>query len=468
MPPRATRCRAVLILSSVTVISVAPAETLTYGIDAGVAESDNVTLVHTDKISQTMAVLDADFDVKHLSSLLTVDAKGNFTDLDYLQHAYGNQLIGRFDGSAVVALMPQRLTWTLQEHFGQMALDPFTPLTPTNQENVNFLSTGPDLTLRFGGTEFLNISARVSRVTFTGNPFNSDRGSGSVAWGVDLSARSSLSVNLDSERVLFDNTAVNSDFDRSNAFLRYELEGARTELTADLGATRVTQSGSAIIPGGTAFSPGGAMINSGSSASSGGLAKLTLSRRLSASAKLTLTGGHDLTDASGNFSQPQSGASGGISATPAAATSANYLINYGSVGWQYERNRTTFGLSGRYERDSHPGQPLLDTTLRTGEFRVQRQMTRTFGVQLMGRIYQSEYPHAMVAVVNGNPKQATDMVAGVLTWRHGRGLEVKLMAEHTDYVVTPSSNGYKENRVYLTIGYRPSTATPLFDAPSGS
>lgn len=467
MPRRAMRCRAALILSSLALISAARAETLTYGIDAGVAETDNVTLVHSDKVSQTMAVLDADFDVKHLSSLLTVDATGNFTDLDYLQHAYGNQLIGRFDGSASVALIPQRLTWTLQEHFGQMALDPFTPMTPANQENVNSLSTGPDLTLRFSGTEFLKMSARVSRVTFSGSPFNSDRGFGSLAWGVDSSASSSISVNFDSERVLFDNTALNSDFDRSNAFLRYELEGARTELTADLGATRVTQSGSAITPGGTAFNPGGTVINPGSTASSGGLAKLILSRRLSAAAKLTLTGGHDLTDASGNFSQPLGGASGVISAAPAAATSANYLINYGSVSWQYQRNRTTFALSGRYEWDSHPGQPLLDTTLKTGEFRVQRQMTRAFGAQLIGRIYQTEYPHAMVAAVNGNPKQATDMVAAVLTWRHGHGLEVKLMVEHNDYVVTPSSNGYRENRVYLTIGYRPFTATPI-DALSGS
>jgi hypothetical protein len=462
------RCRAALLLFSLALISASDAETLTYGIDSGVAETDNVTLVHSDKVSQTMAVLDADFDVKHLSSLLTVDAKGNFTELDYLQHAYGNQLVGRFDGSAILALIPQRLTWTLQEHFGQMALDPFTPMTPVNQENVNFLSTGPDLTLRFSGTEFLKMSARVSRVTFSDSPYSSDRGSGTLAWGVDLSARSSISVNLDSERVLFDNTALNSDFNRSNAFLRYELDGARTELTADLGATRITQSGSAIIPGGTAFNTGGTVTNPGSTASSGGLAKLTLSRRLSAAAMLTLTAGHDLSDSSGSFSQPQGGASGVIAAAPAAATSANYLSNYGSVGWQYQRNRTTFAVSGRYERDTYPGQSQLDTTHKTEEFRVERQMTRAFGAQLIGRINQTEYPHAMVAVVNGNPKQATDLVAAVLTWRHGHGLEVKLMVEHTDYVVTPSSNGYQENRVYLTVGYRPSTSTPVTEALSGS
>ena len=49
---------------------------LTYGVDAGVGESDNVTLVSTDKISQTIAIADADFTVKEQSRLLDVNAAG--------------------------------------------------------------------------------------------------------------------------------------------------------------------------------------------------------------------------------------------------------------------------------------------------------------------------------------------------------------------------------------------------------
>src|SRR3984957_20514792 len=108
------------------------ADTLIYGVDVGVAESDNVTLVSTNKISQTMAVADGDFDVKQQSRLLDVDAKGNFTYLDYLQGAYGGQLIGRFDGSAHLAIIPDRRVWVVQVDFGQAALDAYTPVTPTN------------------------------------------------------------------------------------------------------------------------------------------------------------------------------------------------------------------------------------------------------------------------------------------------------------------------------------------------
>lgn len=436
----------IAIVSMLALASAAEAETLTYGVDVGVAESDNVTLVPTNKVSQTMAVADVDFDVKQQSRLLDVDAKGDFSYLDYLQNAYGNQLIGRFDGTAHVALIPERLTWVVQDDFGQTGLDPYTPTTPANLENVNYVSTGPDLSLRFGGTSFVNMSARVANVQYQTSPFNSNRLLGSLAWGLQLSARSSVSLNGDTERVMFENTALNSDFDRTRGFVRYTLQGARTELTTDLGATTVDQSGASTTEP---------------------LAKIQLVRKLSAAAKLTASLGRELTDASTSFSGLQSGAIGIVGVAPAAVTSASYTSSYASAGWQYQRSRTTIGLSARWERDIYAGLPSLDYTLRGAEFRLDRNLTRAFAVQLVGRLYRTDYFHA-VAPVNGSSSYDNGLIAAALTWRHGRGLEVRLRLEHNDYVTTPIGNGYKENRVYLTVGYRPKTQQPETSQPDNS
>src|SRR3984957_15926119 len=172
---------ALAIVSILALKSAPPAETsppaqpLTYGVDVGVAETDNVTLVPTNKGSQTMAVADVHFDGNRQSRLFDVDAKGNFSDINYLQGAYGNELVGRFDGVAHVALIPERLTLALSDDFGQAALDPFTPTTPTNLENINYVSTGPDLNLRLGPTSFFNASARFARAQYQTSPFNSNR-----------------------------------------------------------------------------------------------------------------------------------------------------------------------------------------------------------------------------------------------------------------------------------------------------
>jgi hypothetical protein len=433
---------ALAIVSILAVKSAAAAEALAYGVDVGVAESDNVTLVSTNKVSQTMALADVDFDVKKQSRLIDVDAKGNFTYLDYLQGAYGSQVIGRFDGAAHVALIPERLTWALTDDFGQAALDPFTPITPTNLENVNYVSTGPDLNLRLGPTSFINASARVARAQYQTSPFNSNRLVGNLAWGRQLSAQSSVSLNGDTERVLFDNTALNSDFEHTSGFGRYEVEGARTDFSADLGATTIHQNGTS---------------------TTGGLARLKLARKLSTAAKLTLSVGRDLTDASTSFSNLQGGAIGVVGTAPAALTSNTYTTQYASAGWQYERNRTTFAVSGRWERDIYGGAPLLDDTRSGAEFRVERKLTRAFTAEIFGRYYKTNYPHAIVAPASGSANYDDELIAGILTWRHGRGLEVKLKCEH-DARVAAGINGFRENRVVLTVGYRPRLLQP--DSPA--
>ena len=433
-----------------------PATLLTYGVDAGIGESDNVTLVPTNKISQTIAIADADFTVKEQTRLLEVVAKGNFSDLNYLQGAYGNELIGRFDGQAQLAIIPERLTWVLSDDFGDATVDAFTPVTPNNLEYVNYVSTGPNLYLRLGGTGFINATARYAEAYYESSPFNSNRVLATLSAGLQLSARSSVSLNGAGERVMFQNTVFNTDFDRSSVYGRYEAHGARTDIAANLGATTVDQHGTS---------------------TTGGLGKLELSRQLSPAARLTFTGGRELTDGSSSFSTLQGGAINIINVAPTPLTSDSYTSTYASVGWQYKRNRTTVGVSARWQRDRYPGNPQFDLNTGGGEFNIERQLTRAFSAQLVGRLYKFDYLHATVGStglfgvppvgsnVVGSPENETGLIGAALTWRHGRSLEVRLRYDYESYVVSTGNTGYRENTVFLTIGYRPRSTPELPEPP---
>ena len=437
------------------------AERLTYGVDAGLGETDNVSLTTTNRVSQTIATVDADFDIKHRSSRLDVDAKGNFTDFAYLQGAYGNQLLGRFDGVAHFALIPQRLTWVLQDDFGQAALDPFAPTTPGNLEDINYVSTGPDVALRMGGTGFVDGSVRIARATFQTSPFNSNRVLGSVAAGLQLSARSSVSLNGAAERVLFENTVVNGDFDRSSAYARYEIQGARTELSVEFGATKISQNASS----GTSTivrTASGSLITvpvtipQSAYSTTGPLARIAVTRKLSSAATLTLAGGRELTDGISSFGSIQSGAIGVVGTVPALLTSSSYTSDFGSAGWQYERDRTAIGVSGQWEKDIYVSQSQFDVTREGGEIIAVRMLSRAFALQVLGRYYKSNYPNAtLLTLAGGSPKYDDGLVAAVLSWRYGRALEVRCRAEHGFRTTTGIDNGYRENRVFLTVGYRP-------------
>jgi hypothetical protein len=415
--------------NTVTPARASPVQTMTYGVDVGIGETDNVTLVSTDKVSQTIATADVDFDVKQQTRIFDVDAKGAFTDFDYLQGAYGNQLIGRFDGTVDAALIPERLTWVLQESFGQAQIDPFTATTPTNLENVNYVSTGPDIALRLGPTFFLDLTARYARTTYQTDPFDSNRLMGSAAFGVPLSAQSSVSIDGSFERAMFDNTMVNTDFDRSSVYGHYEAHGSRTDLTFNLGATKVDQ---------------------GSESITGPLVKLQLSRKLSAASKLTFTAGRDVTDASTGFSTLQGGAAGGIVTAPAAVTLTNYTVTYATADWEYTRNRTTFGMSGSWEKDSYDGQPLQDLSRAAVQLRVERKLSRVMTAQIFGSVYRTDYANVDYTETDG-------LLGGALSFREGRGLEIRLRCEHVSRVVSGNGSGYTENRAFLTIGYRPRT-----------
>ena len=423
------------------------AESLVYGADVGVGETDNVTLVQTDKISQTMAIADLDFDLKDQSRRFDVDAKGNFTDLDYLQNAYSNQFTGRFDGRADFALIPERVIWVLTDSFGQAQIDPFIAVVPTNLENINYVATGPDASFRLGPTVFLDLSARYAKANYQTDPFDNNTMLGSVALGRALSAQSSISINGSFERVQFDNTQVNTNFDRSSVYAHYEVQGARTDLMANLGATKVEQ---------------------GMESFTGPNAKVQLLRRLSSVSTLKLTVGRDITDGSTAFANLKSGAVGGIVTAPAVVTQGNYTETYGSIGWDYARNRTTIGVSGTWEKDSYDGQPSLDLARGSAEFRVERRLSREFTAQLLGRIYRTEYANTDFSETDG-------LVGAALMFQAGRGLEIKLRFDHSSRAVSgagtlsgtdvvsgvgapPGIGGYGENRAFLTIGYRPRPA----------
>jgi hypothetical protein len=449
----------------------------TYGVDAGVGETDNVNLTPTDRVSQTIAIADTDFTVDQRSRLFDVNAVGNFSYLDYLQNAYGNELLGRFDGIADAAIVPGRVVWVLRDDFGQSALDPYTPVTPNNIEYINYVTTGPDLKLPFGGVNFLDVSARYARAQYQTSPLNSNRLLGSIALGRDVSAGGSISLNANTERVMFSNTVLNTDFERSSVFGRYEVQGARTYFVGELGATVVSQprESAAVVPEIVTLGTNAAFFEprplpfvttpSGSPGSlSGPLAKLELSRKISASAKVIFRAGRDLTDASSSFSTQATGITGINPITSAALTSDSYRVTYASAGWEYTRNRTTLAVTGRWEQDIYPGLPSLDVTLPGADLRVERRMTRAFTAQLIGSWYKTDYPHAALASqVIGSTEYANNILGAALIWRHGRALEVRLRCDHDTYTASNGNTGYHVTQAFLTVGYRPQPNPPTED-----
>ncbi len=65
------------------------------------------------------------------------------------------------------------------------------------------------------------------------------------------------------------------------------------------------------------------------------------------------------------------------------------------------------------------------------ELNLQRQLSRAFTAELVGRYYRTDYSHAVVTTVGGSSEYQDGWISAGLTWHHGRALEVRLRGEHS-------------------------------------
>jgi hypothetical protein len=395
---------------------------------AGVGETDNVALAPSEGQSQTIAALGVDFALQRQERRLDGSVTGEFTYFNYLEHAFGKELFGRLDGTGTFAVVPDRFNWVVDDNFGEGLLDPFTPATPANLERINIVSTGPEVLLHFGEADFIGLIGRYSMADFQTSPFDSKRLTGRVTAGHQVTARSSVSLNADFERVLFDNTLLNTDYDRRRVYLAYEGKGARTDVSVDVGL---------------------AQANEGGLWRSEPMAQLSVKRDISGASTITASVGRQFTDAADAFQNLRSGAIGGIVIAPAAGTLANYLDDYATATWSFQYVRTTVGVSARWEKDTYDYAQYssLDVTHGTVEVNAERRLTSIIGLQVLGSIVKTHYYNANY--------DAEDRLGGVgLSIHTGRRTDVRLRYDHLTRSASGVGTGYTENRVFLSAVLR--------------
>ena len=134
--------------------------------------------------------------------------------------------------------VPERFALVLDNVYGQVATDPFSPMSPYNRQNTNFLSTGPDWYIPFGDRCAPIWADGTRRHSTRSTDDDSERLLGIV--GVDRPCRSSsrLGVQASTEAVDFD-SVLQADFDRHEAYAHYEFSRGQgqPELTVNAGYT---------------------------------------------------------------------------------------------------------------------------------------------------------------------------------------------------------------------------------------
>jgi hypothetical protein len=407
--------------------SAAAAANFDYEASLGVGHTDNVQRTSADENDESIGALGLRFSLDRQGSRLEADAVGNLSYLDYLDDTYDSEVLGNFAGNARLSLVPQRFEWLVEENFGQALTDPFSPATPDNRENINYFSTGPEATFAFGSQMRLRLGGRYSLTTYEDRPLDSDGVSGQVALIRQLSPASTFSLNGQYLEVSYDTAALNADYEQRDAFVRYDITGARTFLAIDAGYSEVEQKALGDSQGGL-------------------LLRLQASRRLSAASTATLRAGREFSNSGSAFANLQN--TGIIGQEPVAGlqTAQPFTNDYLTVGWQFSRNRTAFDVAASRNEQTYENASVFDQTFTSFSGQFSRNLSPLSSLSLFALYSRGEF--------RVPDTDYEDLNAGIsMSWRVSGHLSLGITYDYFDRSSDMADGEYAENRYWLSISY---------------
>lgn len=399
---------------------------LSYGVNAGVGYSDNIARLPEDEVADTIAVVGVELKLDHESRRLDTHVEALLDFRDYLDDTFDREIVGTFVGEAVLDIIEDRFTWTVEDSFGQTVRNQFASETPANRENVNHLSTGPDFVLPLGSRNDLILRGRYGDVHYEESDLGSRRILGEVALRRELSNASHVSLQVLNEQVEFDDDLF-ADFDKAEAFLNYSAEAARTQITLDAGTAEIRSDSQ---PDFDTW-----------------LARLDVSRQASSALKVGVSLGHDLSDAGNAFLQLQDLQTTTPGAVPVQQTAAPFENTYGTVYADFSRHRTDILLRAGYYDEKYETVPLLDRQRLALDLRLNRFLSSAVRARLDVNYSRQEYSRL--------DREFADFTVTIGTnWALGRATSISLDYMYLDRSDDADTTSFRSNELWLRVAYR--------------
>lgn len=409
--------------------AAAHAATKSYGVSAGVSKSDNIARAPANEQSETMLTAGLDFALAEQTAKIRASASADLSYIDYRDSAFDSEVVGQFSGEGLFRFVPERFEWFVQDNFGQTRRDPFTAVTPANRENINYFTTGPDLGWRFFGDTRGKLSGRYSNIAYEDSPFDSDRLGGALSLLHDLSAATTLSLTAQAEKNEYDDALLAAnDFDRRDLFAGYSATLSRTSASIELGYSIISR-------------------DNVSEDAKSVLARLNVRRKLTQRSTLSVTAGHEFSDAGNSFRMQQG--LGGVDLNPQSVlqTVDPFTSRHASLGWDLTGRRTRLGADVGVFDEDYEQQISLDRRRTVASAYISRDLMPNLTAQLHGSVSKEEFDN----VVNSDFRES--VASASISWRVGRRVSFTLQFDRADRSSDNAATEYTENRGWLQVRF---------------
>jgi len=312
--------------------------------DGGLIYTDNVERT-ANGTGETLLLVGLTGNASRDGPRLDYHLDSNIAVLKYLGGAYPTRPTGYLDGMLMLKIVPSLLSWVVRETYTQVPINQFAPSTPNNLQSVNYITTGPRITLRPTLRTTVTLDALYSDVSSSSSAaqfvdIDSRRYGGDLKIDRAFSEAASLYLEGHYEKVDFNDDVKNNDFSIGEASLGYRHTDGRTVFDVSGGYSQLRLYDVPIVVEG----PGGSRESTTTEEFDNPIWALKLSRLITPSQRLALHASQRFTDVAAGFrlgfDQPVP-----IVAPTASAASAPYKQNVYGLDWHFQASRTALNVS---------------------------------------------------------------------------------------------------------------------------
>jgi len=364
----------VVFLLTLTLISaLSAAADFDYELRAGSIYSDNVRRTVVGIEDQTIAVIGLSLNTSGKTRRFEGSLIADVEYLNYLEDAFDDEVLPDVDAIAIFKVAPDIFEWTIGNKLRVYKQDPFGVDTANNRENINVFSTGPDFSMKFSSKTSIDLAGRYRDTRFELSDTGNSTVTGTLSLIRALSPNRSLSINVSTDRVEFDDQEMYGVFERQSAYLGFSSRNSRGDIQIRLGVNELRDDGGV---------------------SSGNLASIAWNRRISETSTVSFNYSRRFSDA-GNFfydfdnigSQP----GGPNDINPIADPFENRST---SILYSYTRNRTEFSISAYLSDDQYQTITEFDSTNIGGSLNVSRQFGSGWGLGANANFQKRDFDEA--------------------------------------------------------------------------
>lgn len=393
-----------------------------YGLGYSATHSDNITLANTNPKSDWINSAQAQVAWQE-SDLPTVTAR-LYSQLQYdayARHTYGDQTYVLLNSAATWMITPQ-FSWTGEDYYGQVPINPFLSNTPNNLQNVNVFTTGPNWAVRIDPLNLLELGARYSNFHSDNGNNDSNQGAAFAGWQFQYSPITVLSLNYRAQHSTYTQIAGNAGYDRQDLFFRMVSRRRYAAFVTDIGNTWLNQTGAKHL--------------------TGVYARLLASRQLTETNTVSLSAQSAITDTA-----EQILSSGGVGLVSAGTIASTDVYRLDQLDWNFSHSRI-IGMDNLHLYIDRLNYYTLssDERITGGDF----SLAFPFSVTFIGSIFGS-YSHTLSYATSTVDRDGIE--GAQLSYRARPNVFLGLLGQLRQRRSDSAGGSYNEARVVFSVNY---------------